>query len=497
METLLLQDKNTMKSFKKILIAGTLFLLIITNCFANFTYRDASLVTHINSNEFLQINAPATLNYVTIHQTSTTNYIPELPETSYLSGLMAPIGGASNQNSRTLSYSYLTDIVIDENTNYYKEAYTFGPYTNTYSFDGNVLTTIYQIEQSQTTSDIKLSYNEIISWEVYLACRERWDVVNIKNWTTNYATLEEFEQQVLPEAYKPKFYKDFRDNLVGQKAFIEYLYKYFIKMKYWDEQITTNEISYYYYAEKTNFLMDCQLPTNWLEYTPYSDLNGASVSVYNERMFTQTWDYSEVNIITDATYTVTDYNRIEHSFTGADVLAMPGTNYTVLITNENIDAGYTYEGTDYKFNLTDYTYKNIVKCFEQLNITSQFYVGWTNHQFSTAESYWPTTDFEYEWYIGEDPPIPFDQAEYIRIFNLCKDSIKLELVDTPMRFGDAPVSYSAGSRDGIRGFPWSNLRWTFFTFFVYGINAEPMVGIPSGASLVGPNKIYKDIEFAY
>ena len=153
----------------------------------------------------------------------------------------------------------------------------------------------------------------------------------------------------------PKFYRDERNNLVGFKHFLKSSYT--PGNPYWPDPYLTTIVDYrkatndsfdtYFSTPDTNgnyptsFPMLSQTgilslvgaPTNYFDYTPYRQLNGAGLGIGH--IVT-----SKFTIVTSGTGTVDrnvwDYDGNYHAITGTN-----GQEFSVVVTNDNVLEGFT------------------------------------------------------------------------------------------------------------------------------------------------------------
>lgn len=319
-------------------------------------------------------------------QTSTTNYIPELPSTF---GSRTGIAGAVT-NARTWTNEYLTDIEANVPSN---TVATWGPgtgyWTNNYAFASNqTLTTSLSHYTNGVQTNLNLDVQDLWAWDSYMAMTERDVVLRSTNDVRSSSST----------APKPRFYFSNRDALVETKQWLLTYVPSFLDTRYCgassaatknalnaNRYIATNSVGYVSSVYTTNFTVwsatslcsYLEIPAHILQptgsevtvHTPWFDLGG---SWPYDRVVTGSWTFAQAG-----TSTVVDFCGIVHT----GVVHTAGQTVYYTCTNEWIEPGSVS---------SDYTWKHIPKLFAELRWTQRFdFDGWpseSHHGYAAQES---------------------------------------------------------------------------------------------------------------
>lgn len=202
--------------------------------------------------------------------------------------------------------------------------------------------------------DWDLDALDMMGFDSYMACRERWQVLQDAARTPHQN-----------EAFRPRFYRSARDNLVAAKSWVYDVHTNFADVFLGD----TNAQDFADYLATpltpgsndypttipvmvwTNLCASNSVPTNWPAFTPYWNLNGAIPG--HGHLVTQTWEV--IGIATNPSQVVTNdvetFNGVTNSIVGTN-----GQAVSIISTNANVIEGFVE---------SDYTFKHVD---EMLNV---------------------------------------------------------------------------------------------------------------------------------
>ena len=365
---------------------------------------------------------------VSISQSSTTNYIPKLPEAigshrlnrgrgaPHVDAYIPPIGGDSTASSRSWTTSYWLNAVMDvPEPRRYFPTYVW---TNVYTFAGTQeLTTIINEVMTGAKTNIDLDIQQLWAYDSYLALRERWYALN-KN--TNFD-----KRYFLDDFYKPRFRNrnyfwyilqgDYRqdNNLVRLKRFWKNIIN---TINFSDGGRYTNPSADFltnaftqgdalpYLFTPAQACANAGIPTNWWEHTPWNNIGGWYDGQGHTVTSTFVMACSGTN---ECTNSVVDYTGGAHDLVGTNQQVM-----TIVATNAGVLAGW-HEG--------DYSYRHMQNAIRTIshvlyeakeNITSR--PGGTG----TATNSWLSAIASAETKSGSSPVSPAYDFLGIKNFGL-------------------------------------------------------------------------------
>jgi len=214
----------------------------------------------------------------------------------------------------------------------------------------------YKVTANHTNMDLTLRTKDIRGLDGYLSCLERWYALDGANTEANYPGT------------RPRWYRWERANLVAAKGFLKPRVSSFVDRRtavsnQWDNaaDITMWTV--------TGLCAYVSAPTNYFEWTPWRQLNGAGTNL--PRVVDCSWTITTTNtsVITQAVIDVWGGSRTI-SGTNGQVVTLPATNVNIL-------SG---------FGVLDYTWKWYDEIINEL--------VWTLHTASptNVDYYGPTDD---------------------------------------------------------------------------------------------------------
>ena len=305
---------------------------------------------------------------------SSTGYVYTISTNAGVSGtslwtkIGIPAGTASNWFFLDDQVTYLTEIEQDNDSllsfgvtnvtvNYYDIIYE-------QSFTGIIYSV--QIEETLTEiglgvkTNLSLNIKDLRSWDTYNALKERGNVAS----TTNSEV--------------PRYYRHERTNLVEFKEFLVHIIDDFVDTNL----VITNYLNVHgklpSYDTATQLLAWVSAPTNYLEYTPWRQLNGSGIAY--GRVVTSSFVLVGTGTVTNEVYGY--YGSGPYSVTG-----VAGSTASIADTNVDIEVGFTT--LDYGWKFMDEICNELVWTTEPADLidlaSSNYYGIGTNTNWTAAK----------------------------------------------------------------------------------------------------------------